>query len=181
MTDYEMVDYITSLEWPLLCYEYGKLEDYLEQGNKELYNDYYQGYFDVLSIAADFINEDYLDDFDEDKYYFGFQSMNEYYRLCRDYCNARHVSLKQNPYMAEARQFVNTAMDLDGYGGYGYVLHTKINHEWASGLLVIIDATCFNAEYDLAEALLSINAWYTRGVERLKNDLAKEKKEVLCA
>ena len=181
MKEYEILDYLPNLQWPMLCYEYGKLDDYIAQGNRQLQEECYESFFDVISIAADFLDMDYRDDYGENKFYFGFKSMSEYYRLCRDYCNARHVSLKQNPYMAEARQFVNAAMELDSYGGYAYCLQTKINHEWASGLLVLTDESYFNAEYDLAEALLRINAWYTRGVERLKEDLAKEEKEVLCA
>ena len=181
MKEVDMLDLLPNLEWPMLCYEYGKLDDYLAAGYKELFNDYYESFFDVISIAADFVNMDYKEYYGENKFYFGFRSMSEYYRLCRDYCNARHVSLKHNPYMAEARKFVDTAMDLNSYGGYGYMLQTKVNHEWASGLLVLTDESYFNAEYDLAEALFRINAWYIRGVERLKTDLAKQEKEVICA
>ena len=180
MTEEEMIDLLPNLHWAMLCYEYGKLENYIAQGNKELHEDYYSSFYDVLSIASDFIAMDYLEDYCENKYYFGFTSMSEYYRLCRDYCNAHHVSLKQNPYMEQAYRFVNAAMDLDCSGGYAYTLQTKINHEWASGLVVVTDESFFRDEFHLAEALLRINDWYTQALERLKADLTAPVKEVAC-
>ena len=83
--------------------------------------------------------------------------------------------------MDEARKFVDAAMDFDGYGGCTYVLQTKINHEWASGLLVLTDEYCFHEELQLAEAVFQINDWYTRAVKRLKLMLEAAKKEEICA
>jgi hypothetical protein len=74
--------------------------------------------------------------------------------------------------MIEAERSVAHAMSLcDNYGGYAFVLQTKINHKWASGLLILLDENYFNSELKLAEAIFSIAKWYHDALERLKNDL----------
>lgn len=72
-----------------------------------------------------------------------------------------------NPYMRDAQRFVEYAMDLDGYYGFAWTLHTRINHQWASGIVFRIDED-FNGEFDLLEALLSIADWYKCHLEPLR-------------
>ena len=184
MTECEILDMLPSLHWAILCYEYGKLDEFISCGNEKPHDEYYTCFYDAIGIASDFLCCDYIEDYEEQKYYFGFESMSEYYRLCRDYCVQRGISLKNNPYMSEAERFVENAMDFGtgAYGGYAFLLQTKINHKWASGLLVHTDACCFSSEFELTEAILSIGAWYKDAVARLKNDLqsyVSEEKEVL--
>lgn len=184
MTECEILDMLPSIHWAILCYEYGKLDDFIASGNSGPHSEYYQCFWDTLQFASDFLHCDYLEDYEAQKYYFGFESMSEYYRLCRDYCVQRGVRLKDNPYMIEAERFVENAMDfgMGSYGGYSFLLQTKINHKWASGLLVFTDECNFRSEFELTEAILSIGAWYKEAVKRLKNDLQSyvpEEKEVL--
>ena len=184
MTERDIQDMLPSIHWAILCYEYGKLDEFIASGNSGPFDEYYSCFWDVLQFASDFLFCEELEDYEAQKYYFGFKSMSEYYRLCRDYCVQRGVRLKDNPYMREAERFVENAMDfgMGSYGGYSFLLQTKINHKWASGLLVLTDDYCFRSEFELTEAILSIGAWYKDAVARLKNDLQSyvpEEKEVL--
>ena len=128
-----------------------------------------------MYAAVDFVREDYDEGYDVNQYYFSWESMVEYYRLCRDYSVKLGISLKKNPYMLEAEQYVERVMLFDHYGGgYGFYLQTKINHKWASGLLFRTDCY-FHSEFELAEALFRIGDWYQKGVERLKAALQDQK------
>ena len=62
-----------------------------------------------------------------------------------------------------------------GYaGGMGWGYQKKISSEWSSGIIVETDEN-FNNEYSLLEALLSIDAWYTKEVQKMENLLRKER------
>lgn len=106
------------------------------------------------------------------KYYFSDPAMMEYYRLCRAYCGRFGVSLKDNPYMNEASAYVHRMLRwIDG--NFGYTLQTKINHEWASGIVAGYDEY-FYSHTELIEALLYIFDFYKNGVETLKAALSQE-------
>lgn len=173
MCDEEISDALASLRWAMMCNHYGKLQDFIDAGNTSFHDEWYSCFWDVLGFGSDFLNADYDEYYAVNTYYFGFDAMSEYYRLCRTYCVQRGVSLKQNPYMREAEIFVENAMDWGSgeYGGYAFWLQTKINHKWASGLVVKTDENYFGAEFDFAESILAINAWYQDAVVRLKADL----------
>ena len=85
------------------------------------------------------------------------------------------MKLKDNPYMRDAQRFVEYAMDLDGYYGFAWTLHTRINHQWASGIVFRIDED-FNGELDLLEALLSIADWYKCHLEPLRKAVEEAKR-----
>ncbi len=98
--------------------------------------------------------------------YFSDPIMLEYYRLCRDYCQMYGVSLKNNPFMANAEKYVNCMMnDNISGGGYGWTLHTRINHENASGILFAYCDYYFghSALLELLEVMLEICEYYKRG------------------
>ena len=58
-------------------------------------------------------------------------------------------------------------MDFDSCYGFAWTLHTRINHQWASGIVFRIDEN-FYGEFDLLEALLSIADWYKCHLDPLR-------------
>jgi len=103
------------------------------------------------------------------KYYFSDPAMMEYYHLCREYSRKTGISLKQNPFMLKAQEKVCRMLQLSSYG-YRWTLLTKINHEWASGI-VFGEYEDFNAHLDLLDSLLEIFRFYETELEVLKQTL----------
>ena len=167
MTEEEIVDVLPSITVARLFYTYGRLDDLLNAGFEVADDDFYEMFWESLDTIPDFISYDYNEYSDVTKWYFGFKDMMEYYRLCRAFSRLRRVKLKDNPYMRDAQQFVEHAMDLDGCYGVAWTLHTRINHRWASGIVFRIDEG-FDGEFALLEALLSIADWYKRHLEPLR-------------
>ena len=166
-------NYLESFHYAILCYEYGKLDDFIAAGNISPHEDSYSCFFDILNFAPDFYNVHYNDDFCVSTFYICYDAMMEYYRLCRVYSRRRKIPLKENPFMREAERYVESAFDYDSYGGYAFLLQTKVNHKWASGIVVKVDENCFNDYFSFAEAVLSVGDWYGKAVERLKKELAE--------
>ena len=106
---------------------------------------------------------------------FSYRAMVEYYRLCRIHSSKHGLRLRDDPYMLDALRFVQQMFDFGYTGGYSVHLQTKINHEWASGLVIHLDDSYFTAEYELAEALLEIGAWYELHCRVLRETLLKER------
>ncbi len=167
-----LYDCLMSLHCASLLHGYGLLDEFIASGNRELSDDYYEIYYDVISLAADFKAFDYIECFELEKSYFSNKSMLEYYKLCRQYGSAHGMKLKDNPYMKAAEKFVNSALNLGGMG-YDWILQTKVNHEWASGIVFITDWN-YNCSFELLEALLEIREWYTYAVIRLRGKLLEE-------
>ena len=164
---------IPSIAFALMFYEYDKLDDLMALGYDEPSEDYYSIFYETLGITADAVWSDYLEDYNINTWYFSNRSMVEYYRLCRVYGSAHHKKLKDNPYILEAQRFVESTMDFNGSGGYGWWLNTKINHEWASGLIFHTDES-FYGEFELVEALLEIQSWYSKAVYRLRGKMMEQ-------
>jgi len=112
----------------------------------------------------------------ENKYYFSDPAMMEYYRLCREYCCRFGVSLKRNPFMQKAEEHVNRLLGSLCSYGYGWTLHTRINHEWASGIVLGVDDQ-FSAYMALIEVLLRIFLYYETELDVLKQVLSNKDKE----
>ena len=72
--------------------------------------------------------------------------------------------------MREAEKTVDRIMSLGSSYGYGYALKTKINHQWASGIALETDEY-FDGHQELLEALLCLDEWFQRGVDKLKDGL----------
>ena len=104
------------------------------------------------------------------KYYFSSNAMMEYYRLCREYCHMYHVSLKENPFIKKAEKYADDMMEFPK-GDFGYILQTRINHEWASGI-VLYYSEYFDSYKDMIEALLEIFDFYERELAALKSALS---------
>ena len=170
MTYDDIREVIPSISAACMYYAYGKLDKLQKLGLDEATDDFYMMYYELLESSADFVCSDYNEYYNTTKWYFSFKSMMEYYRLCRDYCNKRGVSLKANPYMREAEKAVDRIMSLGSSYGYGYALKTKINHQWASGIVLETDEY-FDGHQDVLEALLCLDEWFRQSVDKLKDDL----------
>ena len=153
-----------------MYYAYGKLDKLQKLGLEEATDDFFMMYYELLDASADFVCSDYNEYYNTSRWYFSFKSMMEYYRLCRDYCNKRGVSLKANPYMREAELAVDRIMSLNHAYGYGYRLNTRINHQWASGIVLETDEY-FGGHEEVLEALLCLDEWFRQGADKLKDDL----------
>lgn len=169
-----VLEMLPSIQYALLCYTYGKLDKFISFGNTEAHEDYMETYYDAIGSAADLFEIHYSEKAEEHCFYVSFQNMVEYYRLCRQYSRSHHIRLGDNPYMKEAKDYVYCTMELGGNGGYYVHLQTKINHEWASGLVIRTDDNYFNGEFELAEAVFEIGDYYERAVVRLRQTLLKE-------
>lgn len=167
MTEEEITNVLPSITVARLFYTYGRLDDLLKAGFETADDDFYEMFWELLDTIPDFIDYDYNEYSGVTKWYFGFKDMMEYYRLCRAFSCLCGVKLKDNPYMRDARRFVEYAMDLNGCYGFAWTLHTRINHQWASGIVFRIDEN-FYGEFDLLEALLSIADWYKYHLDPLR-------------
>lgn len=168
----ELCELIPSISLACLYHSYGKLDKLLWCGIDEPCEDFYAIFYDLLCVTADFVCSDYNEDYDQEKWYFSFKSMMQYYTLCRQYSSRHGLKLTENPYMLQARGAVIDIFDhtLGQAFGYGYTLHTRIGHEWASGIALQTDCY-FDGHYELLEAMLELDDWYTDGVIRLKREL----------
>ena len=164
---------INSIKYAQLFYEYGRLNDFIDATSPEAHEDMFAEYYEVLDICADAFFLEYLDAYEQDKWYFSNCCMGEYYRLCEAYGKQQKIKAKHNPYIKNTHYFVATALDLEGNGGYAWNLTTATNHEWGSGIVFFHD-DYFNSEFELVEALLDIRVWYEQAVVRLRKELLEE-------
>ena len=158
-----------------LFYEYGKLNRLLEWGITQSADDLREIYFDLLYAGCDYVSIDYNENFECSHWYFSFYSMMQYYRLIREYGSLHSMKLSENPYIRKAEEMLSdTFYPCSQGGGMGWSYQKKISSEWSSGIIVEIDAY-FNSEYELLEALLTIDEWYKAEVLELDEVLEKER------
>ena len=158
-----------------LFYEYGKLNRLLEWGITQSADDLREIYFDLLYAGCDYVSIDYNENFECSHWYFSFYSMMQYYRLIREYGSLHSMKLSENPYIRKAEEMLSdTFYPCSQGGGMGWSYQKKISSEWSSGIIVEIDAY-FYSEYELLEALLTIDEWYKAEVLELEEVLEKER------
>lgn len=158
-----------------LFYEYGKLNRLLEWGITQSADDLREIYFDLLYAGCDYVSIDYNENFECSHWYFSFYSMMQYYRLIREYGSLHSMKLSENPYIRKAEEMLSDTFYPCSQGsGMGWSYQKKISSEWSSGIIVEIDAY-FNSEYELLEALLTIDEWYKAEVLELEEVLEKER------
>ena len=174
--DYESIcDSLQTISMARLFYEYGKLDRLLERGITISSDDLYEIYYELLLAATDYLDQKYNESYECDHWYFSFRSMMQYYRLIREYGSLHSMKLSENPYVKKAEEMLSdTFYPCSQGGGMGWGYQKKIGSEWSSGLIVETDGY-FHYELDLLEALLSIDAWYTKEVQKLENLLRKER------
>lgn len=170
----DILELLPSIQYAVLCNSYGKLREFIAYGNDSPHEDWYECHYDSIGAASDFFVLHYSMHYEERCMYVCFENMMEYYRLCRIHSKLHHIRLRDNPLMKDAEHFVEDRMELDGNGGYFVRLQTKVNHKWASGLVIRIDKNYFTAEFELAEAIFEIGSWYERAVWRLRKTLLEE-------
>ena len=78
MTSGEIQQALPSIALAHLFYEYGKLDAMIKEGYNEPGDEFYAYFLDLLYITADFVYEDYVDDYDVARWYFSDRAMVEY-------------------------------------------------------------------------------------------------------
>jgi phenylalanine-4-hydroxylase len=106
--------------------------------------------------------------------YFSDSTIMEYYRLCREYGKRHGVKLATNPYMLEAKRFVDNCLD-QGCPVCEYRLQTKINHDWASGVVFRMWPE-FEWHFALLTLIHQIFGFYREQLQRLKKELELDQK-----
>jgi len=152
-----------------LFHDFGRL-DKLDSSCK-IEGDYtWMALYEALQAVSDAVWIDYVESWELQKFYFSDPVMVEYYRLCRTHCQCFGGRLSENPYMKQAAEYVDHLLNLP-YGNYGYTLQTKINHDWASGIVFYFD-DYFECHMELIEVLLYIFDFYRTELEKLKSELS---------
>lgn len=156
-----------------LFHAYGKLNA-IDTGRNVDEDAWWSMVYEAMEAVGTLVsvkNEDY-----ETQYYLSSPEMMEYYRLCRTYCEGYCVSLKENPFMKKAEEQVNSM--LRGLcGNYGWTLLTRINHQWASGIVFAHDDYFDAYAYmELIEAFLEIFHFYQTELEALKDAVSGHQK-----
>ena len=132
--------------------------------------------FHVSEAVWDYYSEHY----DVETIYISSPDMMEYYRLCRVYGKMTGVSLKNNPYMEKSSDFVRRWLYQPECYTCEYRLQTKINREWASGIIFRIYPE-FSGYYALLIVLDYILTFYSEELKSLKAEIAalavKQEKE----
>lgn len=158
-----------------LFYGYGKLDRLLECGVTQSADDLYEIYYELLYAVCDYLSLDYDDLYEQNRWYFSFHSMMQYYRLIREYGSLHSMKLRENPYITKAEDMLDVAFyPCTCGGGISWEYQKKIGSEWSSGILVETDGY-FRGEYELLETLLTIDEWYKAEVRKLENLLKKER------
>lgn len=155
-----------------MFYEYGKLDRLLERDITTSSDDLYEVYYELLIAATDYMDQKFNEDYEYDHWYFSFRSMMQYYRLIREYGSLHSMKLSEIRTSKSRRNALCYALFLLSERRYGLELSEKISAEWSSGLIVETDGY-FHYELDLLEALLSIDAWYTKEVQKLETCLER--------
>lgn len=173
---YNVLDAFRTVYISKLFYDYGKLDN-LDTTCTVQEDFWYSMIYEALESVSGFSH--FTGGDWESKYYFSDPAMLAYYRRCRDYCRLFGVSLKDNPFMQKAEDFVdNMLRNISGY--YGWTLLTKINHHWASGIVFAHDNESFNADAfsELIEALLEIFSFYENELKVLEEAVSGQKNRI---
>jgi len=133
--------------------------------------------YHTLHSLSDAIWSRVSDQNDTETLYFSHPAIMEYYRLCREYGKLTGESLRENPYMHHAAEFVRSKLQQGCYS-CDYWLQTKINHKWASGIVFRIWPE-FNGLFALTVLMLQIFSFYEKEVEKLKAEIDEIKKSSL--
>lgn len=168
-----ILDLLPSLHYAALFATYGRLDALINLGYEEPCESEYDIFWETLGMIMDFVDSDYIEEYEVNTWYFSDRSMMEYYRLCRIYGSGHRLKLRDNPYIQKAQEYVESCMDFGERYGYGWLLQTKVNHQWASGIVFRTDCN-FCGEFDLIVALLEIQAWYKEALYPLRKKLLEE-------
>jgi len=133
--------------------------------------------FHTLHSLSDAIWSRVSEKNDVETLYFSHPAIMEYYRLCREYGKLTGESLRENPYMRHAAEFVRSKLQQGCYS-CDYRLQTKVNHKWASGIVFRMWPE-FNGLFALMVLMSRIFDFYEKEVVKLKAEIETIKKTSL--
>lgn len=109
-----------------------------------------------------------------------FPAMQEFYNLCREYGRKHRISFEQNPYVKDAKKYVNSEMNDIGSYSISWSLFTpkKITEKRWPCLVIFTDYE-FYQPVNLIEALCNIRNYYIRSAEKLKKELEEHKAQII--
>lgn len=140
---------------------------------------YYEIFLEAFYSAADkYENFDRDTDwcYEASKLYF--KCMHEYYLLSKQYGKIKHISFKNNPYIKEAKNFVNARMcEVDDYNFNWNIFMPKKECKKKRCSLIVVVCEEFIAYSQLISALYAIRDFFEQGVTMLKKALNAEIKE----
>ena len=172
--DYEEIESVlNSLYIARMAFEYDMLDHLIEQGYTEPSDDDLGMSYELLFGSFDFFASDYDETQSKEKWYFSFNQMNEFYRLCREYGSRHCLPLKENRFFRDADSVVHRCLEMYNAYDYNWVLHTGVGHEWASGITFWYGEEFYQIS-ELAECILFLKEWFTTAVENLKMILVSE-------
>lgn len=145
----------------------------------------YEISWDLVSAAFERAEVDFKEDYEEEKIYLSSEVMTEFYRLCREHASLLSVKLKDEPFYRRAEEYVERTIEVEGVGySFGVWLLTKINHRWASGLVVCTTAGYYDWS-ELALKLCEIPEYYRNQIKELREAVErlrqKKQSEKRCA
>jgi hypothetical protein len=127
--------------------------------------------YEALFFISEAVWSNYSDYEQVETMYFSHPDIMEYYRLCRVYGKKHGIKLKNNPYMQAAADYVRGNLDQPGCYTCSYHLQTKVNHEWAGGIVFRMWPE-FSGHLALLVMLRRIFRFYTEKLHELKTSLA---------
>jgi len=131
---------------------------------------YFDAYFECLASAAKFSYNDYLEEYEVEKWFFSSDEMTEFYKLARKIGRIKGQTEKENTYINEAYDFSMDSLNFSSYSASGY-LYTGTKHRYASSWVMYL--TCdFCEHFALASAVTEIFEYYNNMVVKLRNDYA---------
>lgn len=156
-----------------LLYLYDELpapENVGEEGDCEM-----EVIVDALHSLSEAVWSHYSDYEDTNIMYFSHPAIMEYYQLCRVYGKRKGVKLGDNPFMRQAAENVRSCLYQEGCFTCSYYLQTKINHEWASGIVFRMSSE-FTGSLALLVKMSQVFDFYERELITLKKEISEIEK-----
>lgn len=163
---------LNMLEVAVMMHEAGR-EDLLDEvcGCSFDYEEDYEFATNGLYAVSDLVKDYYNQNKEIGSYYFSSHDMMAYYRLCREYGSYKGIPLKDNPYMRRAKETVHGLLLKSDCYYCGYILQTKLNHQWASGIVFYYDSSYFYEYTALLSRMILIFQFYTETLAELRAEL----------
>lgn len=109
-----------------------------------------------------------------------FPDMPRYYQLCKEYGRKHQLSLKNNPYFKDAKDFVDIEMNSINSFCIDHKLCTpKKETAKRYSCLIVFTTIDFNQEVQEIEALYNIRKFYSEGVSKLEKELGLTKSNIV--
>lgn len=154
-----------------ICYDHMGSYDSIPLDSDYLWETAYE----ALNDAAAYTEDGSVEAWDTYVQKFRFDSMPEYYDLCREYGKKNRIAFKNNRFVKEALDFVNDEMN--GINSYciDWMLFTpkkETNKRWTC--LAVFTSPEFTQPVQLVESIYNIRSFYEEGVKRLEEELSSQ-------